>query len=82
MSLKSIPIISFAAYIYHMLAGEEPITISENISFEAVIDDTCERLRTRKVRSSLQKIREMEAVLLILEKELDMFILNNKKGSA
>ena len=45
-----------------------------DVSFETVLDTTCERLRERHIQHSIRRIREMEEELKGLEKELDEFI--------
>jgi hypothetical protein len=63
-----------------MIAGENPSTITDNSSFEAVLDDAFERLRERRVRHSIRRIGELETILLELETELDCFLLGWDKG--
>ena len=43
-------------------------------SFDALLDETCERLLDRQVKYSIQRIYELERRLLNLERELDEFI--------
>ena len=45
-----------------------------DVSFEDVLDITCERLWERHVQYSIRRIREMEEELKVIEKELDEFI--------
>ncbi|GHV44411.1 hypothetical protein AGMMS49546_28320 [Spirochaetia bacterium] len=54
-----------------MTSDKDPVTVSDALSFEAVLDDTCDRLWDRKARYSIRRIREMDAALLALEQELD-----------
>ncbi|MCL2128220.1 MAG: hypothetical protein FWH38_08195 [Treponema sp.] len=57
-------------------AGEKAAPISD-ISFESILDETCERLLDRQVKYSIQRIYELEKRLDGLERELDEFL--NKK---
>ena len=43
-------------------------------SFEAVLDETFERLLEKQVQYSVQRIKEMDAELLALENELNIII--------
>jgi hypothetical protein len=58
-----------------MMAGEKPIIISEETSFDAVLDETCDRLMDRQIQYSIRRIHEMEDRLAALERELDEFLL-------
>ena len=62
-----------------MTAGEKPFTLIDS-SFEVVLDDAFDRIRDWKVRHSIRRIGELEAVLLELETELDDFLLNRDRG--
>jgi hypothetical protein len=48
--------------------AQEPGTIA---AFEAVLDETCERLWDTRVRYSLRRIDELDRVLASMERELD-----------
>jgi hypothetical protein len=61
-----------------MASIEKPSAFS---SFEAVLDTACEGLEERKILYSIRRIREMEENLTGLEKELDAFLEDRKKGS-
>jgi hypothetical protein len=63
-----------------MTAGERPSIVTDNTSFEAVLDSAFERLWDRKVQHSIRRIGELETVLLELEAELDCFLLGRDKG--
>ena len=43
-------------------------------SFEALLDSACDRLWEKQVEISIQRIKEMDGILLDLEKELNEFI--------
>jgi hypothetical protein len=58
------------------MAIEKPATL---LSFEAIVDHACEGLAEQKIRYSIRRIREMEASLLALEKELDIFLEDGGK---
>ncbi|GHU57308.1 hypothetical protein FACS189442_6280 [Spirochaetia bacterium] len=63
-----------------MTSGENPAVVSEDFSFEAVLDETCDRLWDRKVRYSIRRLREMDAVLLALEQDLDEMLRRKGNG--
>jgi len=45
------------------------------ISFDSILDETCERLMDRQLEYSVLRIRELEKRLAELEAELDEFLL-------
>ena len=53
-----------------------------DISFDSILDETCERLLDRQVKYAIQRIHEMEQRLDTLERELDEFLSANKKRKA
>jgi hypothetical protein len=57
-------------------AAGKPLAAREEkaLSFDAALDNALERVWDRKARFSLKRLREMEAQLLVIEKELDMFL--------
>jgi len=59
-------------------AGKKAILGSE-ITFDSILDETCERLLHRQVKYAVQRIYEMEKRLCNLERELDEFLSINKK---
>ena len=61
-----------------MTFEKKPIVLTENTSFEAVLDETCERLNEKHVQFSIRRIREMEKELAGLEKELNEFLAAKK----
>ena len=61
-------------YNNSMRFGEKPLTVSQYISFDAVLDETCERLMDKQAQYSIRRIHEMESRLDELERELDMFL--------
>ena len=61
--------------------GEETAPYSD-ITFDAILDETCERLLHRQVKYAIQRILEMEKRLCSLERELDEFLSVHKKHKA
>ncbi|MDR1898533.1 MAG: hypothetical protein LBQ55_00830 [Treponema sp.] len=59
-----------------MASGEKPAIVTDNSSFEAVLDDAFDRLWDRKVRHSIRRIGELETVLIEMEEDLDRFLLD------
>jgi hypothetical protein len=57
-----------------MISGKDTVTVPDNRSFETVLDDICDRLWDRKVRYSIRRLQEMDAVLAVLERELNELI--------
>jgi len=57
-----------------MAFENKPVTFTEETSFEAVLDTTCERLNETHIKYSLRRIREMVEVLAGMEKELNDFL--------
>jgi len=54
----------------------------DDISFDSILDETCERLLDRQVKYAIQRIHEMERRLDTLERELDEFLSANNKQRA
>ncbi|MDR2447037.1 MAG: hypothetical protein LBD58_07095 [Treponema sp.] len=52
----------------------EPIIHSNSASFETVLDETCERLLGKKGQYSITRLVQMEADLVNMEKEIDVFL--------
>jgi phage shock protein A len=48
--------------------------ITEEPSFEAVLNTACDRLQEKQIQYSIQRIREMDEELDNIEKELEEFI--------
>jgi hypothetical protein len=57
-----------------MTSYKNPPRAAEELSFEEVLDRACEGLWDKKIQFSIRRLREMEAVLLVMEKELDVLI--------
>ena len=56
------------------MTSEKPIVLTEEHSFEAVLDTACDRLSEKHIQYSIRRIRELEEKLAVLEKELDNFL--------
>ena len=54
-------------------AGQKAAPVSE-MTFDSLLDQTCERLMDRQVKYSIQRIHELEARLDSLERELNEFL--------
>ncbi|MDR3335337.1 MAG: hypothetical protein LBT13_10720 [Treponema sp.] len=63
-----------------MTSNKRLVTISDNSSFEAVLDKTCERLWGKKVQHSIRRIRELEADLTGMEQELDEWLRHKNEN--
>ncbi|MDR2403360.1 MAG: hypothetical protein LBD78_04960 [Spirochaetaceae bacterium] len=50
--------------------GVPSLVLSKELSFEQVLDETCDRLWDKKVRYSLRRLQEMEDTLGKMEEEL------------
>ena len=57
-----------------MAFDNEPMVLTEEPSFRAVLDTACDRLQEKHVQYSLRRLREMDEELELLERELDQFI--------
>jgi len=53
--------------------------VYEEVSFDSILDETCERLLDRQVKYAIQRIHDMDQRLSILERELDEFLTAHKK---
>jgi len=51
----------------------------DDITFDSILDETCDRLLDRQVKYAIQRIHEMEQRLGNLERELDEFLAASKK---
>jgi hypothetical protein len=51
-----------------------PFILTEETSFEEVVDSACERLNEKHIQYSLRRIREMSEILAGFEKELNGFL--------
>jgi hypothetical protein len=56
--------------------GDRAAILSDDASFETVLDETCGRLWDKKLQYSIQRIRSLEDSLNRLEEELDAMIRN------
>ena len=55
-------------------AAEQKAAHISELTFSALLDETCERLLDRQVKYSIQRIHELEKRLDVLERELDDFL--------
>jgi sugar diacid utilization regulator len=62
-------------------AGQQS-ALYDDLTFDSILDETCERLLDRQVKYAIQRIHEMEQRLTNLERELDEFLSANKKHKA
>jgi hypothetical protein len=60
--------------------AEEKTAPVSDITFDALLDETCERLLDRQVKYAIQRIYEMEKRLDNLESELDEFLSLNRNS--
>jgi hypothetical protein len=56
----------------------EPIIHLQNIPFETVLDETCERLLGKRIQYSISRLVQLETALESMEKELERFLENFK----
>jgi len=68
--------------IYPENTVRQQAALYADISFDSILDETCERLLDRQVKYAIQRIHEMEQRLDNLERELDEFLSANKKQKA
>ena len=57
-----------------MALEKKPVVLTEESSFEAMLDTACERLREKHAQYSIRRIRELDEELSKFEKELDDFL--------
>ena len=57
-----------------MALENKPVIITEETSFEAVVDTAFERVNEKHIQYSIRRIREMNEVLAGIEKELNDFL--------
>jgi len=57
-----------------MAFENKPFILTEETSFEAVLDTACDRLNEKHIQYSLRRIRELDEVLAGFEKELNDFL--------
>jgi hypothetical protein len=68
-------------YPENTTAGQQA-ALYDDVSFDSILDETCERLLDRQVKYAIQRIHEMEQRMDTLERELDEFLSLNKKRKA
>jgi hypothetical protein len=57
-----------------MIFNTRSVICSDNVSFDALLDQTCERLWGKKVQYAMRRIQELEVHLRSMEEELDAFL--------
>jgi hypothetical protein len=57
-----------------MTINEKSAAVSGIISFNDLLDETCEKLMDKQIKNSIRRILEMEERLANMEKELDEFL--------
>ena len=57
-----------------MVFEKKPVTVTEDPSFDLLLNTACERLQEKQIQHSIRRIREMEEELDRLEKELNEFL--------
>jgi hypothetical protein len=58
-----------------MVFNTKSVILSDRVSFDALLDQTCERLWEKKVQYAMRRIQKLEADLQCMEQELDAFFL-------
>jgi hypothetical protein len=48
--------------------------VTDRLSFEVLLNETCDRLWDTKVQYSIRRIRELDCHLALLEKELESLV--------
>jgi uncharacterized protein YqgV (UPF0045/DUF77 family) len=61
-----------------MTFSDKPAILTGVSSFSEVVDEACERLMDHQIKYSIKRIRQMEALLTDLERELDEFLFKKK----
>jgi len=56
------------------MTTEERAALFSELTFDSILDETCERLLDRQAKYSIQRILEMEKRLETLECELNEFL--------
>ena len=57
---------------------EKPSNLTEDYSFNEVVDKACEKLRGCQIKHSIRRIQEMYECLNNLERELDNFLKDKR----
>jgi adenine-specific DNA methylase len=57
-----------------MTFENKPVILTEEATFETVLDTACERLNEKHIQYSLRRIKKLDEVLAGFEKELDDFL--------
>jgi hypothetical protein len=62
-----------------MAYEKEYLILTENSSFDAMLDSACERLQDKQTQYSIRRLRELDLQLGELEKELEDFLQNSRR---
>jgi hypothetical protein len=62
-----------------MTLGKKSAAVSNIYTFSDVVDEACEKLMDRQIKSSIRRIQEMEERLCGLEQELDEFLFQKNR---
>jgi hypothetical protein len=61
-----------------MAYEKRPPVVTEDLSFNEVLDSACERLEDKQIQYSIRRLHEMDLRLENLEKDLNDFLLREK----
>jgi hypothetical protein len=61
-------------YINGNMITEDKASLFSDLTFDSILNETCERLMDRQAKLSIQRIYELEKRLEHLEHELDEFL--------
>jgi hypothetical protein len=62
------------------MAYEKPYSVlTEDPALSETLDSVCERLQDKQIQYSIRRLRELDLLLEDLERELDSFILREKR---
>jgi len=62
-----------------MTFGKKSATVSDIYTFGDIVDRACEKLMDRQIKSSIQRIHDMEERICVLEQELDEFLFQKNR---
>jgi hypothetical protein len=61
-----------------MTFNTKSVILSDTVSFDTLLDQTCERLWEKKVQYAMRRIQKLEVDLQCMEQELDAFFYAKK----
>ena len=62
------------------MTTEERAALLTDLTFDSILDETCERLLDRQAKYSIQRIQELEKRLISIERELDEFCKRKREN--